>query len=755
MKNLFSLCLGTLLSLSSLWAGNVTVTTLADNATGSLREAIELANPNDTITFDVTGTILLDSQLVIDKNLFLLGPGATQLTLSGQNQDRIFDVIISDTLHISGIDLAFGDVTAKNDISDPPLGGLIFCQGSIYASECIFRAGKALDGGGILLDGASGRRSRIELENCAFYDNVADGQNATFLKIGGGIAADARNGGEAVVVGTNVTFVLNRAQGSGGAIFLIGDPAGGARFECTNCTIADNDGGRVGGIDNSQAEGNQIKNSIVAANRGTGAEKDYFGTLFSQGNNILGSGGGGTLVDQPSDQLMVDPLLGPFGFNSGEVPVKTLQCESPAIDSGDDGAAPMLDSRGQTRIGTSDIGAYERNDQLDLAVTNLTDDGGGSLRQAIELICPDQTIDLGQLTGRLQVLRPLRIQKNVEIQGNSQESLILDGNDTVRIFEVDVDVRFVLSDMTLENGGPQGSTGGGAMLNYGDTDVRNVTFLSCEAASGGAIGNYGIDSAAQIRLENCTFTQNQARDLDGGAIDNRVVGNEAKVELINCTILDNQAFNRGGALNNLGGSVTLKNTVVANNAAFEGLDGFGMFTSQGNNLVKDTVEMMGINATSDLIGIDPLAGGLRFDVGNTPVFIPQPGSPLIDAGQNDGVATTDQLGGTRIINGQVDIGSVEFLPGLPIEEGLEPAVHLYPNPADDFLYIKWNPDLQGACSFTLYTLQGQQIRLARWEAQPLAGASGLDISALPAGRYICIITQGPVRAHQLMVISHE
>ncbi|MEL6132148.1 MAG: choice-of-anchor Q domain-containing protein, partial [Bacteroidota bacterium] len=721
-----------------------------------LRGALEAANSNDTILFNVEGIILLDSQLIVDKNLYIMGPGADRLTLSGQAQDRIFEVGVADTLNLSGLDLAFGDVTSKNDISDPPLGGLIFCQGVIIASDCIFRSGSALDGGGVLLDGASGRKARIELENCAFYDNVADGDNPTFLKIGGAIAADARNGGEAIVIGTNVTFVQNRAQGSGGAIYLIGDPAGGARLECTNCTIGDNEGGRAGGVDNSQAEGSIIKNSIISANRGTGIERDYFGTIFSQGNNIFGVGGGGTLVDQATDFLETDPLLGPFGFNSGTIPVKTLQCESPAIDNGDDSGAPTLDSRGQARIGTSDIGAYERNDLLDLAVTNLMDDGGGSLRQAIELTCPDGIIDLSQITGRLSLASPLHIRKNITIQGNTQDALMLDGNDTVRILEIDPDVTLDLSHLTLENGGSQGSTGGGAILNYGNLDIQNVTFLSCEASSGGAIGNYALDSLTNIRLENCTFTQNRARDLDGGAIDNRAIGNNAAVELINCTFADNQALNRGGALNNIGGLVSLKNTVVANNNAFEGQDGFGMFLSLGNNLVKDTVEMRGIDQATDLIALDPLLGSLRVNVGPTPVFIPQASSPLIDAGQNDGVAMTDQLGSTRIVNGQVDIGSVEFLPGLPIDsKEVNAWLKVYPNPVSDVLYI--SPEIQGGSAITikLYTIEGKPVRTTIWSLSAKGETFSWDLRGLAVGKYCVVAQRGASISRQMIIITHE
>ena len=69
----------------------------------SLREAIGDAGPDDTINFDIGSTIILIlGQLVIDKDLTIIGTGSGDLTISGNNANRIFD-ITAGNVGISGM----------------------------------------------------------------------------------------------------------------------------------------------------------------------------------------------------------------------------------------------------------------------------------------------------------------------------------------------------------------------------------------------------------------------------------------------------------------------------------------------------------------------------------------------------------------------------------------------------------------------------------------------------------------------------
>src|SRR5690242_18049155 len=77
-------------------AATITVTTAADSGPGSLRAAVAQANidsPGDAINFDLPmgSTITLTTgQISITNTMSISGPGASKLTIDGNNSSRIF-----------------------------------------------------------------------------------------------------------------------------------------------------------------------------------------------------------------------------------------------------------------------------------------------------------------------------------------------------------------------------------------------------------------------------------------------------------------------------------------------------------------------------------------------------------------------------------------------------------------------------------------------------------------------------------------
>src|SRR5262249_47056898 len=99
-----------------------TVTNLNDSGAGSLRSAIALANanPGSTINFapGLTGSINLNSQLVITTGVEIDGPGALSLTLNGQHRTRV--IAISQPI---SKDVTINDLTIANGLAGATGGG--------------------------------------------------------------------------------------------------------------------------------------------------------------------------------------------------------------------------------------------------------------------------------------------------------------------------------------------------------------------------------------------------------------------------------------------------------------------------------------------------------------------------------------------------------------------------------------------------------------------------------------------------------
>ena len=219
---------------------------------------------------------------------------------------------------------------------------------------------------------------------------------------GGGIHHNTK--GTLTLTGSTVSN--NSANLGGGGIRIHG-----ATASLTNSTISNNAafGGEGGGILNSGAvvaltilnstvsantaafggggggSNGTLQNSIVAAN----VPADCSGTMVSLDHNL--DSDSSCNLGGANDLPGVDPLLGPLANNGGPTETHALLTGSPAIDAGDDSAAPATDQRGLPRVGTSDIGAFERQgvdadgdgiaDDIDTDPTTFSDafdDGAGN-----------------------------------------------------------------------------------------------------------------------------------------------------------------------------------------------------------------------------------------------------------------------------------------------------------------------------------------------------------------------------------------
>jgi predicted outer membrane repeat protein len=134
------------------------------------------------------------------------------------------------------------------------------------------------------------------------------------------------------------------------------------------------------------------------------------------------------------------------------------------------------------------------------------------------------------------------------------------------------------------------------------------------------------------------------------------------VTITNSTFSGNSAGFSGGAIAS-SGTLTLKNTIVANSTSGGDCSNFGTVSPSNNNLIEDSTNACGLTngVNGNIIGSDPNLGALT----GSPAYFPlNPGSLAIDAGDNATCAAapvnnTSQNGVTRPQGPNCDIGSYE------------------------------------------------------------------------------------------------
>lgn len=351
--------------------------------------------------------------------------------------------------------------------------------------------------------------------------------------------------------------------------------------------------------------------------------------------------------------------------------------------------------------------------------------GQCTLRAAIQeanALAGSDTVLLGTatytLTGAagddLALSGDLDVTQDVTVTGTGTTNSFIDGGSVDRVFDIDpsgTGITVTMSNLTIQSGNVPGESGGGirnrgtlsltattvsgnvtgidggGILNLGTLTVTNSTLTANDASgNGGGVLN---GSSASLTLTASTVTSNETLGVgsDGGGIFN---ANTALLTVTNSTITSNIANDAGGGIfndtgataaatnttisHNTGtngngdgifnsGTITLTNSIVANNV---GNNCSGAITTGGNNL--DNANTCGFLGAGDITNQDPLLGALASNGGATQTRALSTGSPAIDTGNNATCPPADQRGVARPFPaaGVCDIGAFEFTPGVDL-----------------------------------------------------------------------------------------
>src|SRR5262245_16350661 len=178
-----------------------------------------------------------------------------------------------------------------------------------------------------------------------------------------------------------------------------------------------------------------------------------------------------------------------------------------------------------------------------IVVTNTSDSGPGSLRQALANANDGDTIDATGVAGAIILTSgELLVDKSVTINGAGADALAVDGNAVSHVFFIASGETVTISGLTIRNG-HTGTTGGG-IDNENDATVTiiNSTVSGNSASLGGGTFNGGT-----LTIVNSTFSGNLASE--GAATYNDGAGT---LTITNSTLSSNTATLSGGACFNLG-----------------------------------------------------------------------------------------------------------------------------------------------------------------------------------------------------------
>ena len=366
------------IGLPSLRGATITVTTINDNGSGSLRQALADAANFDTINFDSSlngQTITLTSgELLADKHITISGPGADRLTVDANHASRVFNILPQRDVTISGLTIANGSAPLPYRWG----GGIYNDHGALTLNNCTISGNTAVQGsgGGIFIDGF-GSSAMLTINNCTINGNSAwpgggiynyrgtvtitnstlTGNSDTGSNAGGAIL----NQGTLTITGS--TFSGNSST-SGGAIYNAGfNLATISTLAIANSTFSGNSASRGGAIYNDFAATATMSNCTFSGNSAGGPD------------NVIYNGTGGAIFNAQALTMINCTVSG----NSATI-------HGGGVYNGINGSAVGLLKIGGTILNAGPSGENIYNDTsfYNATVTSLgynlsSDDGGGYL----------------------------------------------------------------------------------------------------------------------------------------------------------------------------------------------------------------------------------------------------------------------------------------------------------------------------------------------------------------------------------------
>lgn len=546
---LFTVVLTMGLTLALLWAlgGNspyvraatFQVTNTAASGPGSLPQAILEANStpgHDTITFvsGLSGIIIPTDSLTITDDVTLIGPGAAQLAVSGNNAYRVF--YIGSGVAVTITELTVRDGRATNgQVANSSEGGGIWSAGTLYLDRVHLVNNTAMPGfgkGGGLYVYSGGS---VTISGTQMFDNEASWEGGGAY-IYGSTGSVTVNGGQ----------VFNNRAGYGGGICAYGN------FMLAGTQIFSNAATYGGGLNilyGGKLVGTQVFSNVSQYGGGVHVESGSdISTLFDETqivSNTASEYGGGVYI------AFEDATL---NMNGGEISHNV---------AGIHGGGMYIFEGAAILTGTQVVSNTARTD---------TEHGGGG----VYVDQPNATlsVDLGEINGNTALYGGgvYIYQGSVTLRRTKVLRNTVPDNDGGGVYVDQATALLNVSGSEISDN-TAGYAGGGMYIHDGSAWLSGVRVVRNVAAqNGGGINIYwGSATLSWVSVLN-----NTASSRGGGV---HLENSRATMSASGGEISDNETDYGGGGVWS-SGSVTLNEIQVLRNTT--GPEGGGGVWSSGN-----------------------------------------------------------------------------------------------------------------------------------------------------------------------------
>jgi serine/threonine protein kinase len=598
-----------------------TVTTLQDDAPGSLRQAIANARTGSTILINpgLKGVLFLNRDLIINKDLTIQG-AHNQVKIRG-TRDGIG--LIQIQVHAK---VVFSQVTFSDPKPQP--GAILLNQGMLTLDQCIV-TGNIHEGG-----------------------KLGFGPHAEVVGYGGAIE---NSGGTLTLQSSQITHnTVTNGNTFGGGIVSTNGILTIKNSSVNDNTVISNYQGAFGGGIYTLNDQVTIINSTIEGNRTSdGSVVDSGGGIYSQQSRIVirKSTVSGNSVDGGTSATGYG-AAGGMEINGGTLIIDGSNFSSNTV-------------KGNTAIGGA------------LSSENLNASTEGNVTITASMFFNNTVTGVSKaLGGGLEVTSGSLALIGTTVAHNMLTSLQQAGGGGIfSSGTLTIDTSTISNNSVTASSAQYGASGGGITTNGTLALTRSTISANSVYSREGAAAGGGIfaETTDRLSLTNCTIADNNAQGVLGAgggfaAASSTISGSSIDF----CTIFGNRASTRAGGIDtdapgtptNL--TLVLKNSIVAGNLAGSSPDINGTFVTGGYNLVQrftgaiidDPQHQHWTDISSAFIGIDTQ---LRRNGGPMPTLALQVGSPAINAvPMSNCDVSTDQRGIKRPQGSACDIGAYEY-----------------------------------------------------------------------------------------------